>query len=79
MPRLTLTLQDGATTTTPFERDLDDSEAVAFTQGYIDGQEAWDDGLVELETGRTYDSERETEAYDGGADMGLALAKWGGS
>lgn len=77
MPALTLTVQDGATTTTPFHRELDEAEAHAFMEGWADGWEAAEDGLDELGTGRTYDSERETEAYDGGADLAIAAARWG--
>jgi hypothetical protein len=71
-----LQVQDGATTTLPFERDLDDAEVQPFLDGYGDGIEAVEEGLVELEAGRTYDTERENEAYDSGANFGLAAGRW---
>lgn len=76
MPRLTLTLQDGATTKLPLEHDLDDAEAGAFLEGWADGWEAGEDGLKKVDMGRTYDTEREAEVYYGAADLALSAARW---
>jgi hypothetical protein len=77
MPALTLTVQDGATTTTPFHRELDEAEAHAFIEGWNDGWAAAEDGLDEVDGGRTYDTERATEAYYGAVDLALSVARWG--
>lgn len=75
MPRLTLTVQDGPTTTLALERDLDDAEVGPFLEGWGDGWEAADDGLP-WEPRRTYDTDLENEAHTCGANLGATAARW---